>query len=102
MKKTFRFLLLAVSLAILPAGCALLQGEDLSDEPVTDEGIAALAASRLNGDGMVARATLNVTVEDGRATLAGTVPNEATRQRALQILQATPGVSDVRDHTRKR
>ncbi len=102
MKKIFRFLLLAALLMLLPAGCAVLQGEDLSDEPVTDEGIAALAASRLNGDGMVARATLNVTVENGLATLSGTVPNEATRQRALQILQGTPGVTDVRDHTRKR
>lgn len=86
----------------LLAGCAMLESPEGSAAPATDEGIAALASSRLNGDAMVARATLSVTVENGQAILAGTVPDEATRQRALQILQATPGIVDVRDRTRRR
>ena len=36
------------------------------------------------------------------STLYGMVPNEATRQRALQILRGTPGIFDVVDQTRKR
>ena len=35
------------------------------------------------------------------ATLYGTVPNEMTRQRAIQILKDTPGIFDVLDRTRK-
>ena len=68
MKKSVLPFLLATGLALL-AGCAALQGQNLTDEPVTDEGIAALANSRLNDDVMTGRATLSADVEDGLATL---------------------------------
>lgn len=84
------------------AGCAALEGQDISAEPTTDEGIAAVANSRLNDDTLVGRATLNASVENGMATLYGAVPDEATRQRAIQILKGTPGIFDVVDQTRKR
>ncbi len=51
---------------------------------------------------MTGRATLSVSIDNGFATLYGTVPNQATRQRALQILEGTPGISDIRDRTRIR
>ena len=51
---------------------------------------------------MVSRATLSVTVDGGLGILYGTVPDAATRQRALQILQDTPGVYEVLDRTRMR
>ena len=86
----------------LSASCALIQGQDLSDDPVSDDGIASIANSRLNDDAMVARATLSVTVDNGLAVLYGTVPDEVTRQRAIQILQGTPGIFDVLDRTRRR
>ena len=101
MKKSVLPFLLATGLALL-AGCAALQGQNLTDEPVSDEGIAALANSRLNDDTMVGSATLSASVDNGLATLYGMVPNEATRQRALQILRGTPGIFDVVDQTRKR
>ena len=101
MKKSALPFLLAGSLALL-AGCAALQGQNLTDEPVTDEGIAALANSRLNEDGMTGRATLSADVENGLATLYGTVPDAATRQRATQILLGTPGIFEVLDRTRMR
>ena len=102
MKNPLRFLPLAAATLFALSGCAALEGQDLSDEPVSDEGISALANSRLNDDAMVARATLNVAVENGMATLRGAVPDEATRQRAIQILEGTPGIFDVLDHTHKR
>jgi osmotically-inducible protein OsmY len=51
---------------------------------------------------MVGRCTLSASVESGLATLYGTVPDEATRQRAIGILENTPGIFDVLDQTRKR
>jgi osmotically-inducible protein OsmY len=102
MKKFLLFLSGAVAVLILLSGCAMLQGQDLADAPDSDAGAAALANNRLNGDAMTARATLNVQVEDGLAILYGTVPDEATRQRALQILEGTPGVYEVLDRTRRR
>jgi len=79
-----------------------LEGQDLSDELVSNEGVTAIANSRLNDDFMTGRATLSVTVVDGLATLYGTVPDEATRQRAIQILENSPGVFEVLDRTRRR
>ena len=100
MKRTIPFLLLAGLLAW--SGCAALEGQDLAAEPTSDEGIAAVATSRLNDDSVVGRATLSVTVDNGLAILYGTVPDEAARQRALQIVRGTPGIFDVLDRTRKR
>ena len=102
MKKWFS-ILAATSMALfLLSGCAALQGQDVGDDPVTDEGIASIATSRLNGDPMTARSTLSVEVDNGLATLYGNVPNEVTRQRAIQILEATPGIFEVLDRTRRR
>lgn len=100
MKRTIPFLILAALLAW--SGCAALEGQDLATDSSSDEGIASVVNSRLNDDSMVGRATLSVTVDNGLAILYGTVPDEASRQRALQIVRGTPGVYDVLDRTRKR
>lgn len=102
MKKSFLLLSLAAAAIVALSGCSALQGQDLSDDPITDDGIASIAASRLNSDPMTARATLSVTVEDGLATLSGSVPSEAVRQRAIQILEGTDGIFEVLDETRRR
>ena len=100
MKRTITFLMLAALLAW--SGCAALEGQDLSAEPTSDEGVAAVANSRLNDDAVVGRAMLSVTVDNGLAILYGSVPDEAARQRALHVVRGTPGVYDVLDRTRKR
>lgn len=102
MKKSFLLLSLSAAALLALSGCAALEGQDLGNDSVSDEGIASIAGSRLNGDSMTARATLSVTVENGLATLYGAVPDEATRQRAIQILKGTEGIFDVMDRTRKR
>ncbi len=101
MKKLLSILSLAAVLAAL-CGCAALEGQDLSADPTSDEGIAAVAQGRLNDDAMTARATLSVDVDQGMATLYGAVPDQAVRQRAIQILRGTPGIFDVLDRTRLR
>ena len=100
MKPTLPLLFLAALLAL--SGCAALEGQDVAAIPTSDEGIAALANSRLNDDAVVGRAMLSVTVDNGLAILYGTVPDEAARQRALHVVRGTPGVYDVLDRTRKR
>ena len=100
MKRTIPFLILAALLAW--SGCAALEGQDLAAEPTSDEGVAAVANSRLNDDAVVGRAMLSVTVDNGLAILYGTVPDEAARQRALHVVRGTPGVYDALDRTRKR
>lgn len=98
MKKIVPFLAAAAAALFAFSGCAALEGQD----PATDDGIAALANSRLNDDAMTARATLSVEVDNGLAVLHGTVPSEAARQRAIQLLEATPGIYEVLDRTRLR
>ncbi|NCD22398.1 MAG: BON domain-containing protein [Spartobacteria bacterium] len=100
MKRTIPFLILSALLSW--SGCAALEGQDLAAEPTSDDGIAAVANSRLNDDAVVGRAMLSVTVDNGLAILYGTVPDEAARQRALHVVRGTPGVYDVLDRTRKR
>lgn len=102
MKKLFLLPSLAVAALLALSGCAALQGQDISNDPVSDEGIASIANSRLNDDSMVGRATLSVSVDNGLAILYGTVPNEAVRQRAIQILEGTDGIFEVLDRTHKR
>ncbi|HOO21236.1 MAG TPA: BON domain-containing protein [Kiritimatiellia bacterium] len=99
--KTIR-LLASVCLLFAGFGCAALQDAGWDATPTSDEDIAALASSRLNSDSMTASATLSVTVDSGMATLYGTVPDQVTRQRAIQILEGTPGIFDVLDRTRRR
>ena len=92
---------LAVALALaFAAGCAMLDKQDWAPDPASDAGIQAAAMEGLSGDGVTADANLSVTVENGLATLTGSVPNEAVRQRAIQILERTDGIFEVRDHTR--
>lgn len=99
--KITSLILTAILTLFVFSGCAGLSDADW-DHPTSDDDIAALASSRLNNDAMVARATLSVTVENGMAKLYGTVPDQVTRQRALQILEGTPGIFDVMDRTRRR
>lgn len=82
----------------LAAGCAVL--DQAAPDPDSDAGIQASAMDGLSRDSMTADANLLVTVDNGLATLTGSVPNEAVRQRAIQILEHTDGIFEVRDHTR--
>lgn len=102
MKKSITSLSLVAVIVLALSGCTAFNGQSLADDPTTDAGATALANGRLSNDPMVARATLSVSVEEGLGILYGMVPNEAVRQRALQILSATPGVYEVLDRTRKR
>ena len=78
----------------------MLDNPKWNPDPASDAGIAAAAMDGLSRDGMTAAANLVVTVDNGLATLTGTVPDAAVRARAIQILENTDGIFEVRDHTR--
>ena len=85
---------------VFASGCAMLDNPKWNPDPASDAGIAAAAMDGLSRDGMTAAANLVVTVDNGLATLTGTVPDAAVRVRAIQILENTEGIFEVRDHTR--
>lgn len=82
----------------LAAGCAVL--DRAAPEPGSNAAVQAAAMDGLSRDPMTGSANLLVTVENGLATLTGSVPSVAVRQRAIQILERTEGIFEVRDHTR--
>jgi osmotically-inducible protein OsmY len=97
--KTIPRLLICTAVLAAMAGCAELRRADIYADPVSSDGVTAEAQSRLSGDPMTARATLVVRVDNGTAVLSGMVSDEATRQRAISILNGTPGVFAVEDRT---
>lgn len=97
MKGKFLPAVAVLSLA-LAAGCAVF--DQAAPDPGSDAGIQAAAMDGLSRDPMTGDANLLVTVDNGLATLTGSVPNTAVRKRAIQILERTDGIFEVRDHTR--
>ena len=85
MKKWLPVFTLFAAAWLALSGCAVLEGQDVSNDPSSDEGIASIANSRLNGDAMTGRATLSVSVADGFATLYGTAPNQAATRVSAPI-----------------
>ena len=91
-----RFALIPLVLAILwSAGCASLD----STVPEGDLDLAAAAQHRLVEDSVTSRLALGVSVNQGVATLNGSVRDAGAKARALAILRGTPGIKGVVDNT---
>jgi hypothetical protein len=95
-------LALAAAAIARPVRLRRPQGQDLSDDPTTDDGIAAIAASRLNSDPMTARAVLSVTVDNGLAILYGTVPTKPSASAPSKSSKARRASSTSSTETRRR
>lgn len=74
----------------LGAGCARLRGRN--DDAITTE-----LKAKMFSDPALKSANLNVTTKDGVVTLAGEVPDDATRLAAYKLATQTQGVSKVND-----
>lgn len=85
---------LAVTMSLL-SGCETLTGEGPIDEDAGS--IERNIMDRLNRDDATRNKGLGVRVENGVATLYGTVPNEEVRARALDVVKGAAGVTDVQD-----
>lgn len=93
----------AVPAALWLAGCAELESQWRSEQvPGSDAAVASAAMARLAGDPMLSKGTFSVDVRGGVATVRGVVDRNEERVRALQIVEDTDGVYDVKDAIRRR
>ncbi len=83
--------------AILAALSISLLGCQLVPAPGSDAALAASAYERLSRDTMLADYAWNVEVDNGIATVTGTVRTAAQRARALTIVDSTEGITRVID-----
>ena len=94
---------MVVPAAMWLAGCAELGSQWQAEQvPGSDAAVAAAAMGRLSGDPMLAKGTFSVEVNHGVATVRGVVDRNEERVRALQIVEDTDGVYDVKDAIRRR
>jgi hypothetical protein len=66
-------------------------------ETVHGMGVEARIYGRLHWDKALAESALDLDVQDGVATLRGSVPNEAARAKAISLTRDTVGVTRVVD-----
>ena len=76
-------------------GCATMQTGAGSEN---DQAVQRHVLERLQQDGVTASHGLGVRVRGGVAMLNGSVPDETVRVRAMSIVRATPGVTEVREN----
>ena len=79
----------------LVMGCASLTSADLGG----DAELTAAIQDRLSQDAVAGRQPLGVTVDQGVATLSGSLRDAGAQARALAIVRGTPGVRGVVDRT---
>jgi len=88
--------------AIAAVWVAGLAGCDTVQPRTEDQGLTQSVMERLYQDNLVSRQVLGVTVQNGVATLRGSITDEGVRARAKAIVQSTPGVVEVKDQTIRR
>ena len=99
MKKHIAYILVAASLAIIPAtlttGCAVTRGKESTKEYATDKEIATRIKTHMYTDPLVKGTEIKVQSLRGEVQLSGFVDSQAAKDRAGQIAASTPGVVRV-------
>jgi osmotically-inducible protein OsmY len=85
------------ALLCLASGCSSFTEGYGYAEATQDEQIERAAMDRLTQDDLTAPEGLGVRVENGVATVYGSVPTAPIRLRALSVVNGTPGVTEVVD-----
>lgn len=75
---------------------APLPFSDGTEDTIADDDLENRIAERLEEDGRVDPASLEITVRRGVAAIAGSVDSEADRVRVIDLVRAMAGVRDVR------
>jgi preprotein translocase subunit SecG len=88
MRKITISLVAAFAAAALAVGCSSAR---------RDQDVATDIKARMFSDPQVKSASVEVTVKDGEATLAGDVPDSGARLEAFKVARDTPGVKHVVD-----
>jgi hyperosmotically inducible periplasmic protein len=73
-------------------------GAQKAGDTLEEAGLTAKVKSKIALDDTLDGSRIQVTTDDNRVTLTGTVINEAQHRRALDLARETEGVSSVVDH----
>jgi hyperosmotically inducible periplasmic protein len=66
----------------------------------SDSAVTAEIEAQYRADKTLGHADVSVDMNDGVVTLAGVIPSESARQRAIDIAEKSPGVKQVEDELR--
>jgi osmotically-inducible protein OsmY len=81
--------------AFMLVGCATTPGRESSGELADDSAITAKVQSSFVADPLVSASAISVATTRGVVHLSGSVGNEQTRHRAIQIAQGVAGVKEI-------
>ena len=73
-------------------------GAQKAGETLEEAGLTAKVKSKIALDDTLDGSRVQVTTDDARVTLSGTVVNEVQHRRALDLARETDGVASVVDH----
>ncbi len=71
------------------------QAGERSDDVISDSWITAQVKTKLLADGDIKGLNINVTTQNGEVILAGLMPDETVRERAISLAREVDGVSSV-------
>lgn len=81
--------------AFMLVGCAITSDQESSGELTDDSAITAKVQSSFVADPLVSASAISVATTRGVVHLSGSVGNEQTRHRAIQIAQGVAGVKEI-------
>ena len=90
--------LLAASLSLGFAGCAVTSGQSTAGQYVDDATITTRVKARMAKDPAVSAMRLNVDTLNGVVQLSGFATSEAERAEASRLAREVPDVTDVRNN----
>ncbi|NML13521.1 BON domain-containing protein [Azohydromonas sp. G-1-1-14] len=94
----FAAAMLAVSLTLGVAGCAVTSGQSTVGQYVDDATITTRVKARMAKDPQVSAMRIEVNTLNGVVQLAGFATSEAERAEAARIVREVPDVKDVRNN----
>lgn len=80
---------------LMLVGCATTQTRESTGELSDDAAITTKVQSSLMADPVVSASAISVATSGGVVHLSGTVDNEQTRYRAIQLTQGVAGVKEI-------
>ena len=81
--------------ALMLVGCATTPSRESTGELIDDTTITAKVQSSFVADPLVSASAISVATTRGVVHLSGTVGNEQTRHRAIELTQGVAGVKEM-------